>query len=205
LFGNLGGGHLRAVDYWRNYPDDELATFFKFTIVRNPWDRLASAFHYLKTGGMNEFDKTFANKHLARYHSFEDFVTGWVSPKNITKFHHFRPQAYFLSLPETPLPLDYVGYFENLLGDFNYIRGRLGVATELKRFNKTKVERDDYRHLYTPEMIRIVSEVYAGDIALLGYDFDNANLTRLIAARDSRLPQRCEPVKASSCVVAESS
>jgi hypothetical protein len=187
LFGNLGGGHIPAVDYRELYTPEEFATFFKFTIVRNPWDRLASAFYYLKAGGMNDRDKADAREHLTDFDSFQAFVTTWVSRTNIMKAQHFRPQSYYLSLPGNPLPVDYVGYFENLSSDFNYICKRLGVNADLKRFNKTQVEREDYRRLYTPEMIRIVSEVYADDIQLLGYDFESSTIAQLLAVRDSRL------------------
>ena len=38
--------------------------YFKFTVVRNPYDRLVSAFHFLKKGGRNPVDKAWSDNNL---------------------------------------------------------------------------------------------------------------------------------------------
>ena len=40
LFNNLGGGHIPLINYQLIFPKEEFENYFKFTIVRNPWDRL---------------------------------------------------------------------------------------------------------------------------------------------------------------------
>ncbi|HSH75802.1 MAG TPA: sulfotransferase family 2 domain-containing protein, partial [Longimicrobiales bacterium] len=57
LFGNLAGGHLTVRKYQMIYRRREFSEYFKFTFVRNPWDRVVSAFFFLKEGGVNEVDK----------------------------------------------------------------------------------------------------------------------------------------------------
>lgn len=186
LFGNLGGGHLRAEDYRLIYSPREYGRRFKFTLVRNPWDRLASAYAFLKAGGMNAHDRRFAERHLSRYHTFEDFVTDWVTEQNVTRYYHFQPQAHFLCVDGRPPRLDFVGLFENLAEDFPLICERLGVKAELGLLNRTQGERVSYQARYTERMIRIVAGVYAQDVAMLGYSFDNSSLGRQLADRATR-------------------
>jgi hypothetical protein len=182
LFG-LGPGHLRAADYQVIYTPQEYARFFKFTFVRNPWDRLASAFFFLKSGGINSQDRAFCEQHLTSFADFETFVERWINPRNITLYEHFRPQTYYLSVNGRPPHLDFLAYFENIERDFAFICNKLGVNAELPHLNATRRERD-YRDLFTERMIRIVTDVYGLDIATLGYTFDNSSLPEQLAARN---------------------
>jgi hypothetical protein len=184
LFGGIGPGHLRAADYQIIYTQQEYDRLFKFTFVRNPWDRLASAFFFLKSGGMNDQDRAFREQHLTSFVDFETFVERWINPRNITLYHHFRPQTYYLSMNGRPPHLNFVGYFENLAPDFAFICKKLGINAELAQLNATGRERD-YRDLFTERMIRIVAEVYQRDIATLGYTFDNSSLPEQLAARNT--------------------
>ena len=190
LFGNFGGGHILAADYQWLYAPEEYTEFFKFTFVRNPWDRLVSAFYFLKSGGITDEDKRFSAKNLARYDTFEKFVTEWVTPQNIMRYYHFQPQVHFLCVDNRPPRLDFMGYYENIAEDFSFVCNRLGVKADLVFWNKARIGRGGYRTLYTDRMKQIVAEVYAQDIALLGYVFDNSNLNQLLAARNSGLRRK---------------
>lgn len=57
LFGNLGGAQLRIPHDQLIFSQREFEDYFKFTFVRNPWDRLLSAFLFLKKGGANKVDR----------------------------------------------------------------------------------------------------------------------------------------------------
>ncbi len=56
LFGNLGPGHLTLRQHQEVLDSRTFDSMFKFSFVRNPWDRLVSAFYFLKQGGYNEAD-----------------------------------------------------------------------------------------------------------------------------------------------------
>jgi len=184
LYGNLVGGHTSASTYRFIYSKNEFESYFKFTFVRNPWDRLFSAYSFLKKGGFNERDKLWAEKHLAKFNNFEEFVLNWVTKKNVKTYIHFIPQTKLISLPFYGTKyLDFLGYFENIDDDYNYISSRIMGSRPLKHLNKTTTNNLSYLDVYTPEMIKIIARVYAKDICNFGYNFDNSKLEQKIAMR----------------------
>jgi hypothetical protein len=102
---------------------------------------------------------------------------------NIWKFHYFRPQYHYILESRGKVGLDFVGFLENLDEDFLYISKRIGVDCQLQHKNKS--QHADYRDFYTEETRKIVADVYAADIELLGYNFDNSSLPAQLAQRSS--------------------
>ncbi len=187
LYGNLAGGHKTLNQYVKIFTPDELQHFFKFTIVRNPWDRLVSAYHFLEKGGLSERDKAFFDSELKGYRDFNDFVLRWVSPENIHKAHHFRPQHHYILERYGKITLDFVGFVENMESDFAYIAKNLGKDCMVKSTNRS--DHKKYTDYYTEETKQIVADVYQKDIALLGYNFDNTQLETQIKQRDELYKQ----------------
>jgi len=149
---------------YRRYRD-----YFKFAFVRNPWDRLASAFAYLKRGGSNERDRAWAAEHLAGFETLDDFVHRWLSPENVWKGVHFRPQTHFLQGRPGRIAVDFVGRFERIGDDYEVLRQRLGFGEPLPHLNRTPGAHH-YDGLYTPESAAIVRNIYAEDVRLFGYE-----------------------------------
>lgn len=176
LYGCPTGYHKSIAMLQKAFSKQEYDDFFKFAFVRNPWDRLVSAYLFMQKGGRNDFDKAWAKKHLAPYSTFEDFVTRWLTPDNIRLGVHFKPQSSFICLPTRAThEMDFIGYYERLQADYDCIRKQLATGEPLSAKNRN-AHRQDYRTYYTPETKAIVGEVYRKDIELLGYDFDNARL-----------------------------
>lgn len=171
LFGDLGGGHLDVGQYLLVYERSLYEKLFKFAFVRNPWDRLVSAFLFLKQGGLNESDRAFAER-LDRYSTFEEFVTHWVTPENVQTGSHFRPQLEQICWPGTRVPaMDFIGRFERLHQDFQTVCATLGVTgVELPHKNRTAGKRD-YRSYYNDKTRQVVADIYREDAELFGYDF----------------------------------
>ncbi len=183
LFGNLAGGHTSFEEYLLIFEPSTIASYFKFTFVRNPWDRLCSAFHFLKAGGFVEEDKRWAEENLSDFDDFETFVKKWLNKENIWKWPHFKPQYHFIRDPGCKFDLDFVGFFENIDKDFPHIAELIGENCELQQMNSG--QHKDFRSYYNDDTIKIVSEVYAQDIALLGYNFDNSSIPVQISRRNT--------------------
>ena len=189
LFGNLAGGHSTIKRYMVIFSPVDFNLYFKFTFVRNPWDRLFSAFNFLKQGGICNADLFFSHKYLSQYESFNDFVIDWVNKENIQKYTHFIPQYQFLCPPfSSNVSVDFIGFFENLEDDFLFIKDKLNVDVCLEHSNQTqKKEPLNYMDFYTEETRGIVGDVYSKDISLLGYNFDSSSLSDQISLRKSKV------------------
>lgn len=146
---------------------------FSFAFVRNPWDRLFSAFNYLHAAiGLNQSrDLRWAGKHLARYPDFEAFVHALKTPATrrvIWQWPHFRSQADWLSLPgDGPVQASFVGRFEDITQDSADLASQLGVEIDLP---VTRRAQSYAEKRFTPQMVSIIGDLYARDARLFGYD-----------------------------------
>jgi hypothetical protein len=157
LFGNLGGGHLSIRKYQIVFSRSEFSKYFKYTFVRNPWDRIVSAYYFLKEGGQAESDRKWAEKNLYAYSNFDRFVKEGLHRRNIQSWSHFIPQYKFICNSKGKPLIDFVGYYENLEKDYLHIQKKIGVHSSLLRYNKTRSRKDDYRKYYTDETKEIVA------------------------------------------------
>lgn len=172
LFGDYGGGHKDVTFYKRAFGPLTYRRYFTFTFVRNPYSRLLSAYLFLKKGGFDENDKEWAETHLTRYSSFGQFVKEWLNEENILTYNHFIPQHSFVCDIGLVPDVDFIGRFENLEEDFQYIACRLGLDVNLPVLNKTGSRR--WQDYYTPELAVKVRELYSEDFEVFGYGTDIA-------------------------------
>ncbi|WP_162628719.1 MULTISPECIES: sulfotransferase family 2 domain-containing protein [Marinobacter] len=182
LFGNLSGGHTTLEQYLNIFEPRCVAEYFKFAFVRNPWDRLVSIYASLRDGGGSATDRRLYEQELKPHGDFETFVRRWLTRRNVRKWTPFCPQYHFMLDRREMVKLDFVGFVENIEQDFRQVAARLGASASLPMLNRG--ETAHYTEFYTPETRDIVAEVYAEDIRLLGYSFDNENLPQQIAGRD---------------------
>jgi glycosyltransferase involved in cell wall biosynthesis len=175
LFG-VHSHHVPAVRF-QGFDRDRFERSFKFTIVRNPFDRLYSAYTYLRphVGSIAHIDKVWASANLSRFHSFEEFVLALRQPsvrRRILRYLHFRPQMEWLRLPPSRANgMDFTARFERIAEDYQTIAERLGV--EPPPLPKLRMGgHGDYRDVYSAEMKEVVARIYNEDFRALGYGFD---------------------------------
>lgn len=187
FFGNLAGSHKSVSQYQLIFSKEEFDSYFKFAFVRNPWDRVFSAYNFLKKGGMNEEDYRWADENIAHYENFDDFLHNGLRKSSVRNWKHFIPQSNFLCLPWSEnLHVDFLGLFENIKDDFQFVANRLGFGETrtLKHENASNSGiKLDYRDFYTKRSRKIVYDVYKRDIEILGYKFDNSSLESQLANR----------------------
>ena len=143
--------------------------YFSFTFVRNPFDRLYSAYKFLQNGGMNHLDKLVFQKHLSEFNDFEDFILNGLNRKLIYKITHLIPQHEYLCDKKGSILVDFVGRFEHLERDILLLSTILSKDIKLSHHNYNK--KLDYREAYTSEMINKVNQIYQKDIDIFKYTF----------------------------------
>lgn len=170
LFGNMGGSHMTIKDYSLLYNVKEFRSYYKFSVVRNPIDRLASAYFFLQRGGINESDKMFYDQNLSQYPTFESFVEGWVSTDNVNRYIHFIPQFHFLTI-DGKLEVDELFKLEDIETAFPIIAHRLGLHYEkLERKNTSPTnDKKNWNKELNKELREKIKAVYEKDFELLNY------------------------------------
>ena len=166
-------GHLHYIEDAHGHQplsslrDRPAFAYFKFAFVRNPWDRLVSAFHYLDRGGCNALDQAFRDAHLARY--ARDFTAFVHDLDRHMDGLHLRPQCHWLCDDEGRVLADFVGRFETLTADFGVVAARLELPRVLPCLNTS--EHRFYREYYDPDTCAIVHRLYRQDIEAFRYQF----------------------------------
>ena len=169
--------HYPAVRYMA-FDREAFDRYFKFAFVRNPWDRFASAFHYLwrRRAAPPDFeDHRWARHHLADIGNFEEFVYKMMRERSfrsvVCKYIHFIPQEMWISCPTyrgRKIVVDFVGKYENLEKDFISICERIGINANLEWHRKGDIR--NYCKMYDAKMIDFVSDIYGRDIQQFGYE-----------------------------------
>lgn len=143
--------------------DGEIADFFTLTLVRNPWDRAVSYYHWLR-------DQTFAHPAvgLAKTHDFSGFLN---HPHTETSLRLWPYTAYM----RDPAGQDRASLYarlEHLDTDLAPFEAHLGFRlTPLPRANESDRARD-WRGFYSDADAALIADISAGDIARFGYRFD---------------------------------
>ena len=142
--------HAKYSEAAEFYPESK--NYFKFSFVRNPWDRLLSFYLFKKT------DR--ANMKIPDDLSLKDFI---LAANGQTTFNQ---KSYVDGFDEHCL----IGRFENLQGDFDKICDMLGIPkNKLPLRNAT--DHNHYTEYYDNETRRLVSEKYSKDIEYFNYKF----------------------------------
>jgi hypothetical protein len=167
-------GHFGVVDVLAACPPDVQA-LPRFSVVRNPWDRVVSAWTFARAGsGLG--GSTTVRIHAARqyrvpaFERFDTFVSEWLAVRDVERLDGvFRPQSAYVTDATGELRLDHLGRLEQLAETEAWLSSVLGRKIEFGRANTSSHEH--YRSYYTSETRRKVGEIYARDIALFGYEF----------------------------------
>lgn len=155
--------------------------FFKFTTVRNPWDRAVSAFYHdlmmietnpnKKRSKIKKFHEQYADEAFAEYVNSDSIR----KDRLINRDWFWRNQAFWLKPHIHNLaPYDYICRFENLKEDINKIKKILAVADEFPYINGGVKPQKHYSYFYDDESINRIGELYKEDITMLKYEFSKA-------------------------------
>jgi hypothetical protein len=172
-YGLLGDGHHTLTEIKNNFKlsDFQVSEYFKFTVVRNPWDIVASNYHYSK------MEKSY-------WHS-SDGTTKWgihpdydtVSKIGFGEYVHLvvknKLNHRFATTPQVHWidgVIDYFIRFENLNSDFSKACDQIGLPKiSLSKVNSSN--HDHYSTYYDKTSEKLVAAYYKQDIERFDYSF----------------------------------
>jgi hypothetical protein len=151
-FWNLKDTPRRYRRWLSNITDEELAAYYIFAFVRNPWDRFVSVCTYFEA----EIDMV-VNGFDAYIGKYEDFK------------HHSLP-AYIHTHLHGNRFADFIGRFENLQEDYNALCRRLGIRDRILPYMNA-TDHGHYRDELPEQAVEFVEDYYAKDIEVFGYEY----------------------------------
>lgn len=188
--GPLSLAHLSAKEYvnYKYVSDEQFDSYFKFSVVRNPYDRIVSIY------------KHFQHHRII---SFKSFLKYKFPKLEKTKNHFIKLQSsYLFDIQDKPI-VNYIGKFENLSSVINEIKSNLNhPLTEIEHINSSLKQYNIYSRLnirfalktlkqkpyfipyinfsnktnyrsfdfFDKETLSFVNEYYSTDFEFLGYE-----------------------------------
>jgi len=138
---------------------------FKFSFVRNPWDKVLS--HYKYRVATNQ--TSMGDRHI----SFRDWTLrayGEHDPRYYDQPKMFMPQLSWLTDRHGRLLVDFVGRFESLEADFAEVCSRVGAKCRLPHLKQSS--HTHYSQAYDAESRECISAVFAADLSQFGYSYE---------------------------------
>ncbi|WP_096706859.1 sulfotransferase family 2 domain-containing protein [Phaeobacter gallaeciensis] len=156
--------HSTLADIDGLLPDDQLRRLFAFTLVRNPFDRVLSLYHWLR---VQSFDHPSVP--LAKALNFEDFA---CHPQMLTAFRANPACAYMRRADGVEQCACYIR-LEHFARDAAPLFDHLGFELRLPVANVSDRPRS-WQESYTDAARRAVTEACAEDLAQFEYSFNDS-------------------------------
>ncbi|MDB5294505.1 MAG: hypothetical protein JWO31_488, partial [Phycisphaerales bacterium] len=159
--------HLTARDVIDRIGKPAWASAYRFTVVRNPWDKVVSHYkHRVATNQTGLGDGSVP---------FSDWVRQTYGPDKNPRLYDnpkmFLPNVDWLKDHDGNVDIDLIGRFEDLAGFYEAVSARLGLqGGTLPHLNGTA--KTDYRAAYDAATAEWVGAWFAEDVTRFGYTFD---------------------------------
>lgn len=136
---------------------------FKFSFVRNPYDRAVSQYFQQQRVAKRIGIKNYKV-------SFEEWVINCFERKNKKYMKWdlgFLTQYDWLKNHKGEIELDYIFKFESLENDTKLLSKIIGTKAVLN--HKNKIERKNYKNYYTPKSKQIIEKYFKNDFVNFNY------------------------------------
>jgi Sulfotransferase family len=144
--------HSKLSEYRDALGDEQFRNLYKFSCVRNPWDRMVS-YYFTPT----QRPETWNAKKFSR------IISKAVSIADYLRLNENEEDPF--------ANVDYIMRFENLADDFRAVCNRLGIPpATLPQYNRST--RGHYSKYYDDELCELVRRRFAAEIERFGYTFD---------------------------------
>lgn len=148
---------LITEDVWNDY--------YKFTFVRDPWDRAYSDYKWIQefSGVKGSFEN-----YIKKEKEFSEILQDRSNDKYLGD--HLIPQTDFFDI-SGPYQMDYVGRFENFRDDIHQVLMNLGIEKKFDIHQNQSKRSKNYSDFYDSERKQLVDKKYGKDISLLNYRY----------------------------------
>jgi len=144
--------HSTLKEYRDTLGDEQFRKLYRFTCVRNPWDRMVS-YYFTPTQSPESWDRKKFREIISKVVSIADYLR--------LKKDEEDPFAN----------VDYIMRFENLADDFHSLCNQLKISpATLPQYNRSS--REHYSKYYDDELREFVGTRFAAEIERFGYTFE---------------------------------
>jgi hypothetical protein len=183
---NYGTIHHKTKEVFNYIPQKEIDKnhdCFKFSMVRNPFDRLVSCYtNKILKEDYPPIQKGYGNLFYQGM-PFDEFVHSVCKVPDIFSDRHFRSQYSYIYYKGKSL-VDYIGRFENLEEDLAFIIDKYDLG-KIPHINKSS-KRSDYRDYYTPELVELAYQRYRDDIEKFDYQKEYLSLKEYVKGKAAK-------------------
>jgi hypothetical protein len=154
---------------------NEWEEFFSFAFVRNPYDRLVSAWKMFSKGMQNTKWSRSDSERLNGIDFFSFLELAIDSSIDYQSRHTIESVLKHHTLPQTHpyhciQHAKFIGKFENLKNDFEYVANIIRLSDyEFEHLNKT--QRVSYKNYYDNACFELVTKHYQSDLDAFDYSF----------------------------------
>tara|TARA_Y100000992_G_C21268979_1_gene495567 strand:- start:1397 stop:1984 length:588 start_codon:yes stop_codon:yes gene_type:complete len=136
----------KDITYYKNTYGEKINDYFKFTIVRNPYDRMLSYYFWSKGKNNQKFDRN----------EFINFI------KSNTSFQHEYIDNTF-----------HIIHFENIINELKNIECFKEIVdfNNYPTLNASSNSKRNYNEIYDKELKDLVFNKYKKDFELFGYKY----------------------------------
>lgn len=177
LRGEVCDKHHLTYRSFKSYSPEMYKSYFTFSIVRNPFTRLVSAYRYQKSV-INEdpdrFDPLYL-KIFQKHNTFEEFVIDFLSKDFIYTASYYKPQHAYLYGKLENRQVDFLGRYESLDSDFQALSKRIGFKGDLIYIHKTDAQSPIESADYLYKCISKNTELKEKILYLYEYDYEIFN------------------------------
>jgi hypothetical protein len=160
LLGERRITHRTALAYKR-YDEDYFNGAYKFSVIRNPLDRIVSTYFYNIRRGKQGRDCVEIVSHSS---CFEDFCENLYETFNEQINPGFFPQMWWLTDEFHRVIVDDIFLFDFIEESMRAMSDRFGITKELNHTNKSN--HAPFMEYHTKRTIEIVNDLYAFDTAI---------------------------------------
>jgi len=152
------GVHRPVSEFLAYFGDDaKFAQYFSYAFIRNPWERIASLYHWVRR--------------QRAYNAHQLEFPAWLAQMYQHGKGHLSRSQWDTIAVGGEVKVDFVGRFERMEKDWRVVADRAGLPRTLPRINNN----DPYPHystVYDEAARQMVEEREAGIIRYAGYRFE---------------------------------